>query len=702
MSFALGEFLQFARRSRKNSVLKVVMRRIRLLSRSSLLIALVGGLATACSSSDGTDPTDPVDAGFNEDATIDAGPEIPDSGPADAGFEPCNFDKGGLMNRGCEPGFVCNLKMDPPQCVQGKTCQSNADCDPCSDLQDPQECGHGYALTAWCDSSHGNVCVRSKAPCEPCETDADCGFSHPFLGFQQLECIDYGNNESFCSRPRAFGAGCPRGFEDDGSGRCVRAQGCAEQPFICPENLDPTPDCAGTGQICPGEECPNTGGAECSTNDLPGALGTCIGFCQSDEDCPPQLPTCNPDNGICGAGCAPGTCPAGQVCHLNGFCAMPCADNTDCENDVRYGPNTYCNSSAPIQPPPRFFKAYHDTSSCQALGCERAVDCGGAGRVCDPAPNPPQCVDGCFTTDDCRFGEVCKDAPPPPLNTSYSREQCRAFPNVDENNTTLIGTCCNPGCLDRDNGCPALGSWCCGEPGSPYEDPDTCLTITATGGRQAQPGECFPMLSTMSPAGTQQWCSLCIDPGIPTAGGLFPAGSNAAQDCTNGDRALLNGPDDVTATWYPGFATSSQVNNGMPFRNTEFCTPLAFDMANGVFVGFCGTTCNPDGEDTGCPRPSICGQKTAPCCQNSDCGGLECIGAACNNPDAPAVGQCSCGQNGMQSAACPTSFTLIDAPVPTVRCEESQTSSISGTMVCVVGYNCTVNTDGYPDACFEQ
>lgn len=607
-----------------------------------------------------------------------------DTGPGDAGFEPCIFDKGGLMNRGCDPGEVCNLAMDPPQCVPGKSCTNDVECQPCSDLQTPEACGHGYPLTAYCDDTHANVCVRSKAPCEPCETDRDCGFTHPLFGSQQQECVDYGNGERFCSRPSSDG--CPDGFEANADNQCVRPAGCDPVPTICPPNPDPIPDCLGTGQICDGEECPNTGGALCSTNDQPGALGICIGFCQSNADCPPSLPICNQRNGICISGCAKGTCPAGQSCHLDGFCAAPCTDNSFCENDGRYGTESYCNT--PAQPPPRYFKTYHDTNSCQRLGCERAVDCGGAGRVCDPSAVPPACVDGCFTIDDCAQGSVCKDAPPPLPGQAYNREQCRSFSDVPEDNESLIGTCCDPGCLDRNFEC-GLNQWCCAEPGSPYEDPASCLSITSTGGRQAQPGECFELVDDTSPAGVDQWCAQCTDAGV--------SGRSAADECSSMARGVVPGPDGPG--WTFGYNVDPAVNGGQPFRELEFCNTVAMGLA------FCGTTCNPEADDKGCPRSMQCTQIFAPCCQAADCGGLDCAGADCGAMN-PVVGRCQCGENGIPSANCPTVYNLVDREVPFPRCVEG---GLDGEMFCLMSNNCvpqslsqdptTISGLNYPTAC---
>ena len=670
------------------------MRRNRLLLSSSLVFAMA---AAACSSDSDSPPgtTGTPDAGFDSGVSVipDAGEEVPDLGPPDVGFAPCNYDKGGFLNRGCDEGFVCNLEMDPPQCVPGKSCQTNRDCDPCSDLISPEECGHGYPLTAWCDPSHGNVCVRSKAPCETCNSNAECGFTHPLFNSEQQECIDYPGGERFCSRPSTFG--CPDGFQADADGRCFRAGGCAAEPVICPKNDDPIPDCQGTGQICDGETCPDTGGARCSTNDQPGALGICIGFCESNADCPPQLPVCNQRNGICITPCTKGTCPAGRTCHADGFCAAPCNDNSFCENDPRYGPDTYCN--VPVQPPPRYFKTYHDPNSCQALGCERAVDCGGAGRVCDPSTSPPTCVDGCYTTEDCASGELCKDAPLPPDGQNYSREQCRAFETLSDENEAIIGACCNPGCLDRNFQC-GLNEWCCGEPDSPYEQASTCLSITSTGGRQAQPGECFELVDGTSAAGRNQWCSSCEPAGFN--------GRSAADECSSDARGMVPGPDGM-AGWSPGLNQDPNVNNGNPFRELEFCNNVSIMGAPPLVI--CGTSCNPNSADKykGCPGGQSCEPIFAPCCQNADCGGLECAGADCGAMPAVA-GRCQCGSNGVPSASCPNDYALIDRTVPFPRCVESGSE---GNLFCLSAYNCvprsitpipnTPSGFNYPTACFQ-
>jgi hypothetical protein len=240
------------------------------------------------------------DADQPDAVSPDAEPRDADEPDAmqDAGeVEACQRDQGGPAERGCPLGQVCNLAMNPPQCVAGFACTTSSDCNRCSAIAPaPADCGHGFHVVAFCDSRHGNVCTRSRAPCEPCAVDLDCGIVHPLLGGAANLCLDYANGEKYCGRPCGS---CPDGFICDANSSQCRAQSCEANTVFCPpDNMIP-PDCSGSDQICPGEECPNTGGAICSTNNQPYTIGTCIGFCMTNADCPPTEPNCNTRNGVC-------------------------------------------------------------------------------------------------------------------------------------------------------------------------------------------------------------------------------------------------------------------------------------------------------------------------------------------------------------------------------------------------------------------
>lgn len=637
-----------------------------------LLLSLSVVVAVGCSGDNKEDSgtPGPRDAG---ETPRDAG--VPrDGGPRDAGVLPCLFDQGGVENRGCDPGFVCDLSLETPACVPGKSCTSDTDCNACSEFINPnlrEDCGHGFALTAWCDPNHGNVCTRSRAPCEPCETDAECGRLDPALPVSAPNvCAEFvPGGGKFCTRNSSNG-GCPDGFTvDSTTNLCTRVAGCADLPIICPPHSNPEENC-GNGQICPGEECPGTGGAKCATNNLPGVLGTCIGFCTQNSDCPESLPFCNVSNGICTPGCTPGSCPGTQTCHLNGFCGPRCEDDVQCTDDPDYGEGTYCN--LPGRPAPNLFKTYRDPNSCAPLGCERSQeDCWGSTkeRVCDLTQTIPRCVDGCYRDEDdenaelsdCRSGRICRSGP----QGSYDREACRALP--DKTDTSEIGVCCNPGCRDRNLQCVGFGKFCCAEPGSPYTDETTCLTLTSTDTVQAQPGQCF---EHPAPA------PFCVQCNLPDV------------ECDSG--------------WTAGFNTDPNINGGQPFQEQEFCALIYQNMMGGDQIATCTVTCDPKKEDTGCPSRWSCAPIRPGCLADSDCGaGLECINEDTTS-DPPRPGQCKCGENLVQTVACPNTYPRLFqgmVPIDNPRCEP-----FADDMVCTAMYNCQApGTDadgaGYPEAC---
>lgn len=584
------------------------------------------------------------DSGLSDGAVIgaDAG-AIPDSGPP-----PC------VRDQDCESGKVCNLAMSPARCVAGHACTTDTDCLGCSALTAANriECGHGFHVLSYCSADHGNVCMRGLSPCEPCTTDRECAGLHPQLGVMDTGmCLDYGGGQKYCGRPDD--RGCPNGFVRE-NGQCKRTAGCSPTTVVCPAKM-PGQQCTGTDQICAGTECPGTGGAKCSTNDLPGALGTCIGFCSKNDDCPPDLPICNQQNGICISGCQKGSCAGNQVCHADGFCREPCDSDQNCAD--RFGMGYYCNR--PGSPPPRIYKAYRDRDSCAPLGCEQAVDCPAAGLVCDKRNNPPSCVQGCYKTDDCLSGEQCKIPGPGGPRNSYTRAECRALGRKTED--VSIGVCCNPGCTNRVLSCN-INEFCCGEEGSPYEDPARCGTVTSTSMVRAEPGECFEIAPP-------PFCKQCMDD----------------MECNSG--------------WMFGFNVDPNINGGQPFQEQEFClgVPGAMDLA------MCGVTCNPNSTDVakGCPRGWTCGPVLPPCFQDADCNGLTCVGA---NQMMMIPGRCQCGEMGVPSATCPTAYAGLASAVTNPRCVEL---GQNGEMYCVASYVCkpanytedAMMRPNYPAAC---
>ena len=622
--------------------------------RSHLLpLALLSSLALASACDDKNNNPNPPPPGGG-----DAG-VVADAGPADSGEHPDAEPLPCTRDQECDSGEVCNIAMDPAECVPGKACQTDGDCERCYVLggAGEEDCGHGFNLMSYCGTDRGNVCTRMLGPCESCGVDRECGTIHPIRGGAPNKCVDYDDGNKYCGRSST--AGCPQGFVTNMDGQCVAPDGCANRPVFCPEGAAGQA-CTGTDQICPGETCAGTNGARCSNNDTPGAVGVCVHFCSGPADCPQDLPVCNDTTGICIAGCTKDSCAGGKTCHADGFCGDPCPDNDDCV--TRYDANYYCNQ--PAQPPPRIYKTYHDENSCQKNGCERPEDCASAGVVCDKDQAPPACVPGCYNDRDCFAGEQCKTPGAGGPQMSYSRAECRALPRHPDDGT--IGVCCNPGCTNRNLQC-GFNEFCCGETDSAYEDPASCGTITSTGTRKADPGQCFDI----APRPFSPFCVQC----------------QANADCDS--------------QWMFGFNVDPAINGGQPFQEQEWCQGVAMGL------GMCSVTCNPslpEGGNIGCPRLWNCTPYTPPCFSDADCSGLACIGA--NTGVMPPVpGQCQCGDGGVATSQCPSVYPNLDT-VQNPRCIEL---GANGEMFCVASYHCappqlTMDAQGnanYPLACLQ-
>jgi hypothetical protein len=605
----------------------------------------------ACKSSSGSGGDGGTMGG--KDAQSSDGSQSADAGASDATAPDaappsCLRDQGGAANRGCDPGQVCNLTMNPPQCVPGHACHTDADCDTCSKLMNPIDCGHGFHVTSFCDASHGNVCTRSRSPCEPCDTDRDCGRIDPQVGSDiQLKCLDYGTDATgnplhFCGRGCALG--CPHGFTCDPNTQQCKRDTCDPNTVICPAKTAGQM-CTGIDQVCPNHPCPT--GGNCVGDELPGSLGMCIGTCNTNADCAmsPSTPICNMHNGLCIAGCSKASCAGGQVCHQDGMCHPPCMSNMDCT--TMFGANSYCN--LPAGQPPDIYKNYRDDNSCAPLGCERTVDCVMADHVCDMSMMPPACVAGCYGQSDCMAGETCKSTGGQPPMMSYTRAQCQALPS--KASATELGVCCDQGCSNRVLNCPEF-DFCCGESGSPYQDPMSCGT--------AQSGDCFPM-----PAAP--WCHKCM----------------MSSECMSNFQA--------------GFNTDPMINGGNPFQEQEWCiTPT-------MGIKICNVTCKPPamagGENT-CPAGWTCAPFYYYCLQDSDCGapGITCVGAMpMANPPVP--GRCKCGQGGTTMTPCPAMVSTLDQMVQHPRCYGLNPT---GDMFCIASFDCqppAVSAMSYPAAC---
>lgn len=756
----------------------------------------------ACSDDDGSNGTNGTQDAGATDATEDAGaPDAAaDAGAPDTGPFECRFDQE------CPAGEVCNIITKA--CEPGRACTADTDCDVCSEvpLSSSEDCGHGMRLTAYCDENRF-VCTRSRASCEPCETDADCGRIR-FGNFLQVPnyCIDYsevgpGLSGKFCARAARASAGVrgyelqPLGPERFGTPESVYVNplGCPADPddlFLCPiidedgdGRAEPNPECDDFESACIDDPCPGTGGQRCANVNLPGVTPICGDYCTDDSECPGSRPFCNPLSGVCQTGCSPGACPNEQVCHADGTCAAPCveAPNPDetelAEADEfcvdEYGANTYCNVQSPRRDLPKLSKFYRDFGACAPLGCERGQgdlinrDCGGQ-EVCDISTinqdglPEPSCVPGCFSGGDCTTQEPCEadtecpaerpwcqpnPNPGTPGNCSTfplenpqvfrcvdapsgqvdERQACREefFTNgLDEENrdsdSPRIGTCCETGCITRNNDCIGAAAFCCEEQGSPYSDPASCRNVVQDDPNpiQATPGTCFeapiqPFCQGCNPMDPFNSCNatevegLVDNPSLAySPATVWPAGEN--QDCDGCSEADL---DDYTAL-------GGQVNSGTPFYEVQRCVNI--DPRMGATFPVCTVGYDPaavadagSSLAAGVPRGWECAARAPPCVDDSQCNGLTCVGfEALPDGTILSLGACQCGEDGVPTTACPDTINgipmisgTIEAPTR-MRCVEAKTPNYqgpqspdvaNGDMFCVYTFDCAPPTLQVPD-----
>lgn len=707
----------------------------------------------------------PADTGDNGDL----GPAemgTPDSGTPDG---PCFQNITDGLENGCPSGQVCNLASG--ECVEGTACTDNSDCARCSDEPSQAlDCGHGANVASYCSADHGNVCVRSKTNCEPCQTDADCGIMDTTrLGFltsdqRQIRCVEYDDGNRYCATT-SVGIQCPLGYEANEDRRCVNPQGC-EDTFLCSvfdaEDDPETPEYEGDGEAdinpdcnrplqtqCFNTVCENSGGQRCTGFGIPGTVEVCADYCRTDQECVdqnPALPFCERSTGLCRSGCTPGECGNNLVCHADGECRAACEDDADCEGDDIVeggiqdpdGIGTYCNIDNG-RPLPRKFKGYHDSRSCQQLGCELGPDeminrdCE-VNQACDPFAAPfPDCVEGCYRGlvegGDCQveppfdFGKsaVCVDANAGEVTT---RESCRDQPFFGGDNREVIGTCCDAGCLSRTLQC-SQNRFCCGEfdstqfgdgvkmPRGPYGNPAECTLVTADqpASGQATPGQCFQPPNT-------PFCRTC-DPALansPAPCNLFPLTNlvpNPNEPLPNGDDPPNQDMYVHSNDWPYGLNTRTadtmQVNSGNPFPELQVCTGVQFDMAGNAVQAVCSVSFDPAKSDPGCPSGWEFGARTAPCFSDADCGGLTCVGEDTSDPMMPIPGACRCGEGGQQTDACPTAVGDLDmGDSGRMRCVSQDDDpylnvggrpgdlAMEGDFFCVYTYDCRPPLVGMP------
>jgi len=378
-------------------------------------------------------------AGCPETSNPDGGSSVGDGdGDGDtSGGDGDGDGNGGTIDVGCTndgqcgAGLVCDTTSG--SCVAGFDCSQNPSI--CAFCGEPgQDCGTGTA-PVYCDEAAG-VCRRSKATCDACAEDAECGSSSDFPG----KCIG-----GYCAEGCALGT-CPAGFACEGGG-CVAVDGALP---------DGAADACDVMSCQDGEACPD--GQRCSD------LGLCLALCNDDTECPLgkicQLDP-GPSQGTCINGCVARTTTTSNgtdlICHANG----------------RYAP--LCTTPGGVGTPagcPAGFEC-DDDGFCDSPGCQSSADCPLVRTYCDVGTG--ECVDGCEQDSDCAAFELCDDG-------ACKAQGCRG----KDVSCNLGQWCCGEELFDDATTCPsgvadgqcflAPDPWC-----RTCEDDNGCADIDAFG-----------------------------------------------------------------------------------------------------------------------------------------------------------------------------------------------------------------------------
>lgn len=576
-------------------------------------LVLLGLALSACPAPVEPPPPPPVEE--------DAG--VPDAGDPDAGEEQpffCNQDDdcAVFMNGGrcVVQGDVIDPSLDAGvgTCIPADKCPSGMDSE-CAEFDNVDDyCFTDNGVGCRCVAEAGeNICRRRRGPCEPCETDSQCGNSTNFE--PKGECKEFTpGGEKYCFQRAVFGT-CEAGYVQDSEGFCVPQISCDQ-----------------------------------------------VG-CQTDSDCPGSL-VCNAlqagQTGVCEQPCtwnfdidapandekAPG-CPSGKVCWVDaenldpqspifgrGRCRAPCTTNEQCTDtslNVHGGPRLECA--------PEVVSPFPDSPN----RCRPAGECMGD-RQCPDVSVPNTrgyCDRATFTCQaDCRTGLD------PLTGDEYERDCELGYYCVEENGAR---TCEIEPCMREGGRGAACGgnSFCCGEDKNLDGVEDPCVDPATGTPVPLEENNCYtapaPFCATCDPTQPFTSCAMTTPIGgdLPT---LCLVRKNAAdQDvavCTPG---TFNDPTLAVTQCPTGhFAENIYVD----------CTTDESVCTNGSATGFCES--DPD-------RPDGMGGLLKSCrCTNVGTQGGDCPGSTyCR------YGVAGSDQSCVHSIVCIPQVGIISAAPPT-------------------------------------
>lgn len=380
---------------------------------------LAGFLAVAgCPAEEAPTPllsVDATDAGSGGGDTED---QPSDPGPPSSDSEPIEPDDGPSVPDGTEPVSDAQEDAvdDPLPCVED--CPEGMLC---------QGVETGADVVFLCVPAHDFVC-------RPCSFDADCNDSGPVLS----ECLDYGDEGSFCGGPCNDEVECPEGYLCDES-QCRLAEGqcdCSDAAILGGAQTECVVQAA--DGACPGlRACTIEGLSDCEAEpmdacDEPICIGdqwTCVPPCDG-VDCDDADP-CTADacsGGECVYEPAPGPCDDGDVCTGPDTCADAACIGLaiECDDDIA------CTSDACDADDGCVFLP-HDAE------CDDGIDC---------TSNACQADGGCVLTV---LDEVCDDGSECTVDTCDPETGCSndAQGGCDDANPCTLDSCADGSCVNE-------------------------------------------------------------------------------------------------------------------------------------------------------------------------------------------------------------------------------------------------------------
>ena len=435
-----------------------------------------------------------------------------------------------------------------------------------------EECPEGYSCQAITGSGADMslVCVqRTVFLCRPCETNIDCHVQ----GFEgEDECVDYGDEGSFCGIGCSVDKPCPTGYECNDDGQCAsKSETCECAPLHISQKATTACAISNVNGSCPGERgCTDGGLSACDAPEPQPEVcdskdNNCSGVA---DDIPPTECLVENEFGKCpgqlfcigGAGQCQGTPASSEVCdgkdndcnsvtddgHPNndGDALADCVDPDD-DNDGLVDEEDNC----PLHPNLDQLDTDLDgdgnacdndddgDGSPDITDCEPLLafvypfateKCDGLDNDCDSVTDEKSCDDQNVCTDD-----ICD--PVGGCEYKYNAAECNDSKACTQNDVCKLGQCTGT-YVDCDDKNPCTDDSCDPESGC-VNKPNTIACNDGnlcTTGDSCAGGVCLP--GTPLDCGDTNPCTLSsCDPGSGCKVEMLQNPCNDGNPCTTGD-----------------------------------------------------------------------------------------------------------------------------------------------------------------------